>query len=194
MTFSFVSSCGIALRFRERETQCSVRSPYEKFIWLYLLVAFLFALSVMKTSMRGLQWFLGVSTALVALILCRIPQPNKPRTGHYSMPMVPLLPCVGILSNFMLAAILDAKTWLILFIFVCCGLVMYFSFSMWNSNLEKANVMRGEEEQSIRSILIDSRKWSRADSINSNTQYKYIPPEFGNIQDQANIQNARPRR
>ena len=108
--------------------------------------------------------------------------------------MVPLLPCVGILSNFMLAAILDAKTWLILFIFVCCGLVMYFSFSMWNSNLEKANVMRGEEEQSIRSILIDSRKWSRADSINSNTQYKYIPPEFGNIQDQANIQNARPSR
>ena len=97
----------------------------------------------MKTSMKGLQWFLGVSTVIVALIMCGIPQPNRPRTGHYSMPMVPLLPCVGILSNFMLAAILDAKTWFILFIFVCAGLFMYFSFSMWNSNLEMANVMRG---------------------------------------------------
>ena len=65
------------------------------------------------------------------------------------MPWVPFLPAIGILFNFMLCCGLDATTWSYYGIFVVIGLVVYFSYGLWNSNLEIDTVTRGEFEVSI---------------------------------------------
>ena len=175
VTFSFVSACGIALRFRERDTQCKVRSGNEKAIWAFLICAFVFSMSLVKQLSEVLTYSMGALTLVLAVVLCFIKQPNQPRTGHYAMPLVPLLPCVGIMCNFMLACVLDGLTWALWLGFVAIGLVMYFSYSMWNSNLEVTNVTRGQLETSIISGI--DRRRSRGDSIGINPG-QYIPDEF----------------
>ena len=93
-----------------------------------------------------------ISAGLTLALLIRtmfIPQPNQPRTGHYKMPCVPLLPAIGIQFNFMLAASLDAITWSYFLGFEAIGLIIYFSYSISHSHLEPHNVMRGTMETSI---------------------------------------------
>jgi len=48
MTYSFVTACGVALRFRERETQTTVRASDERYVWAYLLFSFLTATFLMQ--------------------------------------------------------------------------------------------------------------------------------------------------
>ena len=107
LTYSFVSACGIALRFRKRETQTIERSPNEAYVWAYLLAAFLTAMLFAKVENKI---YGAVSAGVTILLVGRlmfIPQPNVPRRGHYRMPCVPLLPCLGIFFNFVLAAGLE---------------------------------------------------------------------------------------
>jgi len=59
------------------------------------------------------------------------------------MPLVPILPCFGIFFNFMLATGLDGLTWAYFGVFLLIGLIIYFSYGMWHSNLEAENVTRG---------------------------------------------------
>mmetsp|Transcript_26065 Transcript_26065/g.32553 ORF Transcript_26065/g.32553 Transcript_26065/m.32553 type:complete len:84 (+) Transcript_26065:1570-1821(+) len=65
------------------------------------------------------------------------------------MPLVPVLPAVGIFFNFMLACGLDALTWGYFGAFLAAGLIIYFSYGLWNSNLEIDNVTRGQFEVSL---------------------------------------------
>ena len=65
------------------------------------------------------------------------------------MPWVPILPAFGIFFNFTLACSLDGTTWMLFGIFLAIGLVVYFSYGIWNSKLEADNVMRDEFEHSI---------------------------------------------
>lgn len=65
------------------------------------------------------------------------------------MPLVPFLPCLGIVFNFMLAGGLDLLTWSIYLVFLASGIIFYFSYSMRNSKLEASNVTRGFMETSI---------------------------------------------
>ena len=65
------------------------------------------------------------------------------------MPWVPILPASGIFFNFLLASSLDGLTWIYFGIFLAFGLVIYFAYGLWNSNLEAENVTRGEFEVSL---------------------------------------------
>ena len=149
MTYSFVAACGVALRFRSRETQTTERAPSEKYVWAFLVSSFCTALAVMKEANMYLSISLGVLTAVILVILCLAPQLNKPRRGHYTMPFVPVLPAVGIFFNFMLACGLDALTWAYFGVFIAIGLIIYFSYGMWHSNLEVETVTRGQIEISL---------------------------------------------
>ena len=107
LTYSFVSACGIALRFRKRETQTVERSPNEKYVWAYLVSAFVTAMLFTKVENKTYGAVSAGLTLMILTCLMFIPQPNVPRRGHYRMPCVPLLPCVGIFFNFVLAAGLE---------------------------------------------------------------------------------------
>ena len=107
------------------------------------MVSFLFALTLMKGWNFYIAGLLGVVTLVMLAILCRLEQPNKPRTGHYQAPFVPLLPCLGIQCNFALACDLDALTWGYFGIFIALGLAVYFQYGIRHSKLEAENVTRG---------------------------------------------------
>ena len=149
MTYSFVTACGIALRFRSRETQTTERAPAEKYVWAFLVLSFATALALMKEASIYLSIGLGSLTAVTLGILWWAPQLNKPRRGHYTMPLEPVLPAVGIFFNFALACGLDGLTWAYFGAFVAIGLVIYFGYGMRHSNLEAATVTRGEFEVSL---------------------------------------------
>ena len=46
------------------------------------------------------------------------------------MPMVPILPAIGIFFNFMLACGLDGFTWAYFAIWLAVGLIIYFSYGL----------------------------------------------------------------
>lgn len=97
MNYSFVSACGVALRFRDRDTQTTVRAPKEIYVWLYLASSFILSVVILNSkSINAFNIIFGVITLFLFIELCRAEQPNRPRTGHFSMPMVPFLPLIGI--------------------------------------------------------------------------------------------------
>ena len=107
------------------------------------------ALCLMKELSLYLTGGFAAFTIVILIRLCFVPQNNRPRKGHYSMPWVPILPAFGIFFNFTLACSLDGTTWMLFGIFLAIGLVVYFSYGIWNSKLEADNVMRDEFEHSI---------------------------------------------
>lgn len=70
MTYSFVSACGLALRFRERESQTILRADAEKYVWAFLVLSFLTALCLMKQVEMYFTITFGVLTFLVFVRLC----------------------------------------------------------------------------------------------------------------------------
>ena len=86
------------------------------------------------------------------------------------MPWVPILPAIGIQFNFLLCTGLDGTTWAYFGVFLALGLVIYFSYGLWHSNLEADNVTRGLEEVSLITVA------NRRDSFDS-FENKYVPPE-----------------
>ena len=130
MTYSFVTACGVALRFRERETQTTVRAPAERYVWAFLLFSFLTAICLMRQLSMYATFALGTITILILVRLFFFEQKNKPRRGHYTMPWVPLLPAIGIFFNFTLCCGLDGLTWAYFGAFLLIGLILYFSYGM----------------------------------------------------------------
>jgi len=143
LTYSFVTACGVALRFRERETQTTERAYAERYVWAYLVFSFLTALCLMQQFHVYATYTLGAITLIILVRLCLVEQRNRPRRGHYTMPWVPILPAIGIFFNFTLCCGLDGTTWTYFMIFLLIGIVIYFSYGLWHSNLEADNVTRG---------------------------------------------------
>ena len=174
MNYSFVSACGIALRFRQRDTQTTVRSDNEKFVWLFLASSLIFAVVFINLPGTTFAYISGIVTAVFALQLCMLEQPNKPRTGHYNMPLVPFLPLVGIQINFLLACSVDLVTWYMWLCYCAFGLIIYFGYSMRHSNLEPGNILRGQIEESLITSINHQKETTE---INPDL---YVPPEMDN--------------
>ena len=72
----------------------------------------------------------------IAIIIMRRTHPDLPRPFH--TPWVPLVPILGVLSNFALMYSLDALTWKAFLTWMAFGLVIYFSYSRNTSVLQKS--------------------------------------------------------
>ena len=174
-TYSFVTACGIALRFRDRETQTTVRASGELYVWAFLVMSFLTALCFMKEASNWITCVFGGLSLLILVRLCLIEQRNRPRRGHYTMPFVPILPAIGIFFNFMLASGLDGVTWGLFGAWLCLGLIVYFCYGMHHSNLEVENVTRGHFEVSLISHNVDEQHHQMTDD--DYVAQKYAPDD-----------------
>ena len=92
------------------------------------------------------------------------------------MPWVPFLPAIGIFFNFMLCTGLDGLTWAYFGVFVAIGIIIYFSYGLWHSNLEIEMITRGEMEMSINDTYDDN--YLDADRSIDNIAQKYIAPKI----------------
>lgn len=72
----------------------------------------------------------------------------------------------------MLASGLDGLTWIYFGIFLAIGLIVYFSYGMWHSNLAADNVLRGEFEVSFNTTATGLAADNSFDGIAKN----YVPP------------------
>ena len=77
LVFSFMSACGIALRFRD-EVAKEAYSSKEIIVWIYFLLSF----GVACCLRQGPLWLtitLGSINGCILIVLCFLEQVNKPR-------------------------------------------------------------------------------------------------------------------
>jgi APA family basic amino acid/polyamine antiporter len=71
----------------------------------------------------------------VGVIIMRRTNPDLPRP--FRTPWVPVLPILGVLVNFLLMLGLDSLTWTAFLTWMVIGLIVYFSYSRFHSNLTR---------------------------------------------------------
>jgi APA family basic amino acid/polyamine antiporter len=114
-------------------------------VWLYVIIAFVFGMSVGKGWHYILQIVLAVFLLTALVILHFIPQVNKP-IDTYNCPLVPLIPCLGILGNFLLISMVELETWIYLLSYILLGIFFYLTYGYRKSKLNRL-FTRLEKEQ-----------------------------------------------
>ncbi|MEO7142285.1 MAG: amino acid permease [Bryobacteraceae bacterium] len=111
------------------------RTPYRSNLLLMIFVS----LGAAFTPISQLGNLTSIGTLFAFVLVCagviimRRTQPNLPRP--FKTPLVPLVPILGILVNFGLMLSLDSLTWKAFLLWMAIGLVIYFSYSRFHSNL-----------------------------------------------------------
>jgi APA family basic amino acid/polyamine antiporter len=134
-TYSIVNAGLIALRFRE---QPEVRTKTEWYAWGYMVIAFVFSLS------WGYEWHWFITTVLGILVILSIiglhfvPQLamkyyNPDVDQLYLCPLVPLIPCLGVLTTLALCSGIPPKIWLFFGLFELIGVAFYFFYGVKHS-------------------------------------------------------------
>lgn len=134
------------------EGEAIERGPNEKFAWVYFVFSFAFTLALGQGWPSGFTYAFGSLTLGSFIYLCTIPQVNKP-TKTFACPLVPLIPCLGILGNFILVAEADLITWVYFGIYEAMGALFYFFYGLKHSRLNKRFQVRENEA----SMLVNSR-------------------------------------
>jgi APA family basic amino acid/polyamine antiporter len=118
------------------EVHAKFQTPYKSNLLLMVFVSLLAAFTPIAqlgnlTSIGTLCAFVLVC---IGIIIMRRTQPNLPRP--FRTPLVPLVPILGVISNFVLMYSLDRLTWIAFVTWMAIGLVVYFSYSRSRSHLQ----------------------------------------------------------
>ncbi|MDE1921082.1 MAG: amino acid permease [Candidatus Omnitrophica bacterium] len=119
------------------------RTPWRSNLLFMVFVGFFagfFPISKLgnMTSIGTLLAFILVCAGVMVL---RNTQPHVPRP--YRCPYVPLFPILGILVCLAMMTSLDEETWWRLIIWLAIGLIIYFTYSRFNSLLYKKQARKG---------------------------------------------------
>ena len=113
------------------------KTPYKSNL-LFMLFVSLFAAFV-PASVVGEMVSIGTLFAFVLVCIgiwvLRVKQPNAPRT--FKVPMVPLIPILGVFTCMFMMVFLPLDTWIRLFVWMAIGVVIYFLYSRYHSVLRK---------------------------------------------------------
>ncbi|XP_044575574.1 cationic amino acid transporter 2-like [Cotesia glomerata] len=86
---------------------------------------------------EGQVWIISLLVILIFLLIATLTfiyyQPVSGRKLTFSVPLVPFLPAFSILVNVHLMMMLDIMTWVRFSIWMIIGLMIYFSYGVWNS-------------------------------------------------------------
>lgn len=111
------------------------QTPYKSNL-LFMLFVSLFAAFV-PANVVGEMVSIGTLFAFVLVCIgiwvLRVKQPDAPRT--FKVPMVPLIPILGIATCLFMMAFLPLDTWVRLFVWMAIGVLIYFLYSRHRSVL-----------------------------------------------------------
>jgi APA family basic amino acid/polyamine antiporter len=114
------------------------RTPYKSNLILLLFVGFFGGL--IPGSMAGDLTSIGTLFAFVLVCagvwIMRVKNPEVPRA--FKTPLVPLVPILGMIVCTSMIVLLDPYTILVAVIWMLIGLVVYFSYSRYNSHLRNS--------------------------------------------------------
>lgn len=112
------------------------RTPAHNSLLLMVVVGFLAAF--IPASVAGEMCSIGTLFAFIlvcaGIIIMRHSMPDTPRA--FKVPLVPLVPILGIVSCFIVALSLPADTWIRLVLWMLIGLDIYHAYGMKRSHLE----------------------------------------------------------
>ena len=116
-----------------------LRTPWRSNLLFMVFVGFL--AGIFPISKLG--HMISIGTLLAFIIVCsgvmvlRYTQPKLKR--GYTCPCFPLFPFLGILVCLVMMTSLDLETWWRLIIWLAIGLIIYFTYSRFNSKLRRKN-------------------------------------------------------
>ena len=111
-------TCGLSLNYLN-----SIKT-----VWSFFIVSFIGTLSLTTRY----PVFKYVSNSLVALVAAKLCIDKKMSHKFYGfqMPLVPLLPCVGIYANFLLACQIELQAWAQYGVYTAIGSLIYFVYGI----------------------------------------------------------------
>jgi APA family basic amino acid/polyamine antiporter len=114
------------------------RTPYLSNILLMVFVSLGAAFTPIAQlgNLTSIGTLFAFVLVCVAIVIMRRTHPDLPRPFH--TPLVPLVPILGVLSNFALMYSLDALTWKAFLTWMVIGLLVYFSYSRKTSLLQQS--------------------------------------------------------
>ena len=124
LVFSFVMTCGLSIRYKNTKGY--------KYVWLYLLGSMISSLCFRHLDSLVIQLVIAILPIGAMTKLIATDQSNLPQEGSFQMPWVPVLPCVGIYFNLMLAWQTDLHTWAQLVVYTGLGSAIYFLYGYQN--------------------------------------------------------------
>lgn len=111
------------------------KTPY-KSNFLFMVFVSLFA-AFIPANVVGEMVSIGTLFAFVLVCIgtwvLRVKQPDAPRT--FKVPMVPLIPILGVITCLFMMAFLPADTWIRLIVWMVIGIIIYFGYSRHHSRL-----------------------------------------------------------
>lgn len=112
------------------------RTPYITTIWTGVVVGGVAALTDIGSlaDLTNIGTLFAFCLVCVGVIILRRTDPNRRRP--FRVPMVPLLPILGVLMCLALMLSLPILTWLRFFVWLGLGLVIYFIYSVRHSRLQ----------------------------------------------------------
>lgn len=117
------------------EVHPKFKTPYKSNL-LFMLFVSLFAAFV-PASVVGEMVSIGTLFAFVLVCIgiwvLRVKQPDAPRS--FKVPLVPLIPILGVITCLFMMAFLPLDTWVRLFVWMAIGVVIYFVYSRHKSVL-----------------------------------------------------------
>ncbi|KAF5286541.1 hypothetical protein FQR65_LT12545 [Abscondita terminalis] len=97
--------------------------------------------------LNGETWVVSIFSItfaiLILLLIIIAIQPKTSRKLTFSVPFVPWLPALSIFINIYLMTTLDPATWIRFVVWIAVGILIYFSYGIWNSK-EKSYQKQGE--------------------------------------------------
>jgi APA family basic amino acid/polyamine antiporter len=113
------------------------RTPHKSTI----LTGFMVAAAASMLPLNILAELTSIGTLFAFVLVCgsvlvlRYTDPDRPRP--FRCPLSPWFPTAGIILCLMLMLSLPGENWLRLVLWLCVGLVIYFSYGYWHSKLRK---------------------------------------------------------
>uniref|UniRef100_A0A672Q612 Cationic amino acid transporter C-terminal domain-containing protein n=1 Tax=Sinocyclocheilus grahami TaxID=75366 RepID=A0A672Q612_SINGR len=127
----------------DRPTPATGRTVTSCVLLFFILTFFLWTLVIygFDRVSGGARWamlpfIMTVIVLMVTLFIIILRQPENPKKLPYMAPCVPFVPTAAMLVNIYLMLKLSSITWVRFVVWCSLGVLIYFSYGMWNSSLE----------------------------------------------------------
>lgn len=111
-------------------------------VWCFIMMSAVnqYGDSILEGHVGAIAMLAVGTTLVIATLYAISKQPVSDKKLAFSVPLVPWLPGFSILINIYLMLNLDAMTWLRFAVWIAVGLLIYFSYGMWNSSERRRKI------------------------------------------------------
>lgn len=113
------------------------KTPHKTTIWTGVVVAAISAVANINeiVELTNIGTLFAFALVCAGIIILRYKDPHRPRA--FRTPLVPLVPLLGIASCIYLMAGLPYVTWIRFGLWLLAGLLLYFVYGFWHSQLRR---------------------------------------------------------